>query len=38
LTKVLKRNAKGLMIGPIEVIDGTPVLDIKTVVDEADEF
>ena len=30
--------ADGLLIGPIEAIDGTPVLDIKPVVEEADDF
>ncbi len=27
----------GLVIGPIEAIDGTPVVDVKCVVDEADD-
>jgi tRNA-Thr(GGU) m(6)t(6)A37 methyltransferase TsaA len=36
--KVLEINAGSLLIGPIEVIDGTPVLDIKPVVEEADDF
>jgi tRNA-Thr(GGU) m(6)t(6)A37 methyltransferase TsaA len=27
-----------LLIGPIEAVDGTPVLDIKRVVQEADDF
>jgi tRNA-Thr(GGU) m(6)t(6)A37 methyltransferase TsaA len=27
-----------ILIGPIEVIDGTPVLDLKPVVDEAADF
>ena len=27
-----------LLIGSIEVIDGTPVLDIKPVIEEADDF
>ncbi len=36
--RVLERNADGLLIGPIEAIDGTPVLDIKPVVEEADDF
>ncbi len=35
---VLEVNADGLVIGPIEAIDGTPVVDIKPVVDEADDF
>jgi tRNA-Thr(GGU) m(6)t(6)A37 methyltransferase TsaA len=37
-TRVLEINADGLLIGPIEAIDGTPVLDIKPVVEEADDF
>ena len=36
--KVLEMNANNLLIGPIEAIDGTPVLDIKPVVEEADDF
>lgn len=36
--KVLEINDSSLLIGPIEAIDGTPVLDIKPVVDEADDF
>ncbi len=36
--KVLSIEAGGLRIGPIEVIDGTPVLDIKPVVEEANDF
>ncbi len=36
--RVLGREAGSLLIGPIEVIDGTPVLDIKPVVEEADDF
>lgn len=36
--RVLEKNAAGLLIGPIEAIDGTPVLDIKPVVEEADDF
>lgn len=28
----------GLVIGPIEAIDGTPVVDVKCVVEEADDF
>ena len=35
---VLEINADGLLIGPIEAVDGTPVLDIKPVVEEADDF
>jgi tRNA-Thr(GGU) m(6)t(6)A37 methyltransferase TsaA len=37
-TKVLDMTADSLLIGPIEVIDGTPVLDIKPVVEEANDF
>jgi tRNA-Thr(GGU) m(6)t(6)A37 methyltransferase TsaA len=36
--RVLEINADGLLIGPIEAIDGIPVLDIKPVVEEADDF
>ncbi len=36
--RVLAIEAGSLLIGPIEVIDGTPVLDIKPVVEEADDF
>ncbi len=36
--RVLEMNAERLLIGPIEAIDGTPVLDIKPVVKEADDF
>jgi len=36
--KVLEMNDANLLIGPIEVIDGTPVLDIKPVVEEAKDF
>jgi tRNA-Thr(GGU) m(6)t(6)A37 methyltransferase TsaA len=35
-TTVLAVGAGGLAVGPIEVIDGTPVLDIKPVVESAD--
>ena len=35
---VLELLPDGLAIGPIEVVDGTPVLDIKPVVGEADDF
>ena len=31
-------DANGLRIGPIEAIDGTPVVDIKPVVEEAKDF
>jgi tRNA-Thr(GGU) m(6)t(6)A37 methyltransferase TsaA len=37
-TRVLEKNDDGLLIGPIEAIDGTPVIDIKPVVEEADDF
>jgi tRNA-Thr(GGU) m(6)t(6)A37 methyltransferase TsaA len=37
-TKVLEINDSSLLIGPIEAIDGTPVLDIKPVVAEAEDF
>jgi tRNA (Thr-GGU) A37 N-methylase len=30
--KVLKIKANRLLVGPIEAIDGTPVVDIKPVV------
>jgi tRNA-Thr(GGU) m(6)t(6)A37 methyltransferase TsaA len=36
--RVLAIDADGLSIGPIEVIDGTPVVDIKPVVEEADDY
>jgi tRNA-Thr(GGU) m(6)t(6)A37 methyltransferase TsaA len=36
--KVLAINADGLFIGPIEVIDGTPVVDIKPVVEESKDW
>jgi tRNA-Thr(GGU) m(6)t(6)A37 methyltransferase TsaA len=36
--KVLEMNDANLLIGPIEVVDGTPVLDIKPVVEEANDF
>ncbi len=36
--RVLEVNPDGLVIWPIEVVDGTPVLDIKPVVEEADDF
>ena len=32
--KVLEMNPVGLTIGPIEAIDGTPVIDIKAVINE----
>ena len=34
---VLEVRPDGLLVGPIEAIDGTPVVDIKTVVREADD-
>jgi tRNA-Thr(GGU) m(6)t(6)A37 methyltransferase TsaA len=34
--KVLEINPDGLHIGPIEAIDGTPVIDIKPVVESKD--
>jgi tRNA-Thr(GGU) m(6)t(6)A37 methyltransferase TsaA len=34
--KVLEINQGGLHIGPIEAIDGTPVIDIKPVVESND--
>ena len=37
-TKVLEINGDSLLVGPIEAVDGTPVLDIKPVVEEADDF
>jgi tRNA-Thr(GGU) m(6)t(6)A37 methyltransferase TsaA len=36
--KVTKIYRNRLRIGPIEAIDGTPVIDIKCVVEEADDF
>lgn len=36
--RVLEKEGDSLLIGPIEAIDGTPVLDIKPVVGEADDF
>ena len=36
-TRVLALNSAGLFIGPIEAIDGTPVLDIKQVTPEAND-
>lgn len=35
--KVLEINANSLLIGPIEAIDGTPVVDIKPVVEHASD-
>ena len=36
--KVLKIKANTLRIGPIETIDGTPVVDIKRVVEDSNDF
>ena len=36
--KVLRIKRNLLRIGPIEAIDGTPVVDIKPVVDEANDY
>jgi tRNA-Thr(GGU) m(6)t(6)A37 methyltransferase TsaA len=36
--KVLEINSNHLHIGPMEAIDGTPVVDIKKVVSEADDY
>jgi tRNA-Thr(GGU) m(6)t(6)A37 methyltransferase TsaA len=36
--KVLGVEKLRLLIGPIEVIDGTPVVDIKPVVEEANDY
>lgn len=36
--KILRINADSMFIGPIEAIDGTPVVDIKPVVEEANDF
>lgn len=35
--RVLEVSASGLRIGPIEAIDGTPVVDIKSVVSSGDD-
>jgi tRNA-Thr(GGU) m(6)t(6)A37 methyltransferase TsaA len=35
-TKVLEMHPDRLYIGPIEAIDGTPVIDIKSVVESSD--
>ncbi len=34
---VFEVRSEGLVVGPIEAIDGTPVVDIKTVVDAAND-
>lgn len=36
--RVLELDGEKLLIGPIEAIDGTPVLDIKPVVVEAEDY
>ena len=36
--KVLRIKRNSLLIGPIEAIDGTPVVDIKPVVEESNDF
>jgi tRNA-Thr(GGU) m(6)t(6)A37 methyltransferase TsaA len=36
--KVLEIDGCRVRIGPIEVVDGTPVVDIKPVVGEADDY
>ena len=36
--KVLEISANGLYVGPIEAIDGTPIVDIKPVVDQSADF
>lgn len=36
--KVLEINSGGLYIGPIEAIDGTPVIDIKPVVEQSNDY
>jgi tRNA-Thr(GGU) m(6)t(6)A37 methyltransferase TsaA len=36
--RVLEVKGNGLVIGPMEAIDGTPVVDIKPVVDLAHDF
>jgi tRNA (Thr-GGU) A37 N-methylase len=40
LHRVTIRSIEGnrLRIGPIEAIDGTPVIDIKPVLDGSDDF
>jgi tRNA-Thr(GGU) m(6)t(6)A37 methyltransferase TsaA len=35
--RVLEITRAGLLIGPMEAVDGTPVVDIKPVVAEADD-
>ena len=36
--RVLQIEKNRLSIGPIEAVDGTPVIDIKPVVDQANDF
>jgi tRNA (Thr-GGU) A37 N-methylase len=36
--RVLAINDEILFIGPIEVVDGTPVVDIKPVVEQSKDF
>jgi tRNA-Thr(GGU) m(6)t(6)A37 methyltransferase TsaA len=36
--RIFEITTDSLLIGPIEAVDGTPVLDIKPVVDEVDDF
>jgi len=36
--KVREITEKGLFVGPIEAIDGTPVVDIKPVADQSNDF
>ena len=36
--RVLAINDESLFIGPIEVVDGTPVVDIKPVVEQSKDF
>jgi len=36
--KVLEISANVLYVGPIEAIDGTPIVDIKPVVDQSADF
>ncbi len=36
--KVLEINSGRLHIGPIEAIDGTPVIDIKPVVEQSNDY
>ena len=36
--KILAINANNVSIGPIEAIDGTPVVDIKPVVEHSNDF